>query len=102
MLGLAVERDDGNLGRAGLHDLEILLGHQPVRPVQQQSALRGDLGAHDLHHLGRQLPAGVECHEAAGLQQAHEAPIAAQKSALVVTYNDLEPKSVLTHYALHA
>ena len=34
MLGLAVERDDGDLGRADLHDLEILFGYRPVRPVQ--------------------------------------------------------------------
>ncbi len=53
VLGLAVERDNGDLGRAGLHDLEILLGYRRVRPVQQQRALRGDLGAHDLHHLDR-------------------------------------------------
>ncbi len=97
MLGLAVEGDDGDLGRAGLHDLEILLGDRPVRPVQQQCALRSDLGAHDLHHLRGQLPAGIEGHEAAGLQQPHEAPIAAQKAALIIPDDDLEPKSVLTH-----
>ena len=90
MLGLAVEGDDGNLGRAGLHDLEVLGGDCRVRLDKQQRLVGGDLGAHDLDDLRRQMPVGVERREAPRRQQPLETPVTGQKCPLVVLDDDLE------------
>ena len=50
----------------------------------------GDLRAHDLHDLRRQMAAEVERHEAARLEHAHEAAVARQERALVVLDDNLE------------
>ena len=50
---------------AGLHDLEVLGGDSRMRLGKQQRLVGGDLGAHDLDDLGRQMPERVERREAA-------------------------------------
>ena len=90
MLRLAVERDDGDLGRTRLHDLEVLGGDRRVRLRHQQGLVGRDLRTRNLHHLCLQAAAVVERHEAARLEHAHEAAIARQERALVVLDDNLE------------
>ncbi len=90
MLRLAVERDDGHLGRTRLHDLEVLRGNRRVRLGDPQRLVGRHLRAHDLDDLRRQMAAEVERHEAARLEHAHEAAVARQERALVVLDDNLE------------
>ena len=90
VLRLAVERDDGDLVGAGLHDLEVLRGNRRVRLGEQQRLVGGDLGARDLDDLGRQAAAVVERNEAARAEQALEPAIAHEECTLVVLDDNLE------------
>ena len=90
MLRLAVERDDGDLVGADLHDLEVLRGNVRVRLREQQRLVGGDLRARNLDDLCRQAAAVVERDEAARAEQTLEPAIARQECPLIVLDDDLE------------
>ncbi len=97
VLRLAVERDDGDLGRARLHDLEIALGEAGVDLLDQQRLLGGDLGALHAHHLGHQVAAGIERGEAARAEQTLETAVARQEGALVILDDNSGEKGRAEH-----
>jgi hypothetical protein len=90
VLRLAVERDDGDLAGARLHDLEVFRGDVGVRLGEQQRLVRGDLRTGDLDHLRRQAATVVERDKAAWTEQTLESAIAHQKCTLIVLDDDLE------------
>ena len=90
VLRLAVERDDGDLVGARLHDLEVLRGDVRVRLGEQQRLVGGDLRARNLDDLRRQAAAVVERDEAARAEQTLEPAIAHQECPLIVLDDNLE------------
>ena len=98
MLRLAVEGDDRDLRRAGLHDLEIALGDVGLELGEKQRALGRKLGAHDLHDLGREPAEGIDLGEAARMKQALEAAVAHQEGALVVLDDNRGPQAGPVHH----
>ena len=87
---LTVERDDGDLVRADLHDLEVLGGNGRVRIGKQQRLVGRDLGARNLDDLRRQAAAIVERNEAARAEQTLEPAIAHEECPLIVFDDNLE------------
>ena len=90
VLRLAVERDDGDLVGADLHDLEVLRGNGRVRLGKQQRLVGRDLRARDLDDLRRQAAAVVERDEAARAEQTLEPAIAHEECPLIVLDDNLE------------
>jgi hypothetical protein len=90
VLRLAVERDDGDLTGARLHDLEVFRGDVGVRLGKQQRLVRGDLRTGDLDHLRRQAATVVERDKAAWTEQTLEPTIAHEECPLIVLDDDLE------------
>jgi hypothetical protein len=90
VLRLAIERDDGDLACARLHDLEVLRGDRRMRLSEQQRLVRGDLRTRNLDNLCRQAATVVERDEAARAEQTLEPAIAQQKCTLIVLDDDLE------------
>ena len=95
---LAVEGDDRHLRRAGLHDLEIALGDVGLDLGQKQRALGGELGAHDLHDLGREPAEGIDLGEAAGMKQTRKAAVAREECTLIVPDDNCGPQTGPVHH----
>ena len=92
VLRLAVERDDGDLVGAGLHDLEVAPRPRPGACLRDAAApcRPAIFGAHDLDDLGRQAAAVVERREAARAEQTLEPAVTREERTLVVLDDNLE------------
>jgi hypothetical protein len=95
MFRIAVERDDGDLGRPGLHDFEMLRRQRRLRVLHHQRTLGRDLGANDLEDLDRQRTLEIKGGIFTGAEQLHEPTVLGQKGAFVVLDDHFEPKPTI-------
>ena len=85
-----IKRDDRNLARTNLDNLEILCGKRRMRLGKQHCPLARDLGLRHLHDLHRIPAKWIESSKAARHEQPHQSAVARQKSTLIVANDHAE------------